>query len=48
MVENIEKVIERGERIELLQDKTEDLRSNAELFQKQGKQLRRMVSAALA
>lgn len=27
MVENIEKVLERGERIELLVDKTDDLRS---------------------
>jgi len=41
MVENIEKVIQRGERIDTLTDKTDDLRANAELFQKQGRQLRR-------
>uniref|UniRef100_A0A7S0RW97 V-SNARE coiled-coil homology domain-containing protein n=1 Tax=Chlamydomonas leiostraca TaxID=1034604 RepID=A0A7S0RW97_9CHLO len=40
MVENIEKVLERGERIELLVDKTDDLRSQAETFQKKGRQLR--------
>lgn len=40
MVENIEKVIERGEKIELLVDKTDDLRSQAEVFQKRGRQLR--------
>lgn len=40
MVENIEKVIERGEKIELLVDKTDDLRSQAQEFQKRGRQLR--------
>eukprot|EP00877_Chromochloris_zofingiensis_P007989 jgi/Chrzof1/3443/Cz12g25180.t1 len=40
MVENIEKVLERGERIELLVDKTDDLRFQAEKFQKSGRQLR--------
>lgn len=40
MVENIEKVLERGEKIELLVDKTEDLRNQAEQFQKKGRQLR--------
>ncbi|KAG2452182.1 hypothetical protein HYH02_003213 [Chlamydomonas schloesseri] len=40
MVENIEKVLERGEKIELLVDKTDDLRNQAEQFQKKGRQLR--------
>lgn len=40
MVENIEKVLERGEKIELLVDKTDDLRFQAEKFQKTGRQLR--------
>ncbi|KAF5838848.1 R-SNARE protein, VAMP72-family [Dunaliella salina] len=40
MVENIEKVLERGERIELLVDKTDVLRNQAEVFQKKGRSLR--------
>ncbi|CAD7700981.1 unnamed protein product [Ostreobium quekettii] len=40
MVENIEKVLERGEKIELLVDKTDDLRFQAEKFHKTGKHLR--------
>ncbi|KAG2482833.1 hypothetical protein HYH03_018270 [Edaphochlamys debaryana] len=40
MVENIEKVLERGEKIELLVDKTDDLRNQAEQFQRKGRQLR--------
>eukprot|EP00775_Hariotina_reticulata_P008911 gene8911-9088_t len=40
MVENVEKVLQRGERIELLVEKTDDLRNQAQMFQKQGKQLR--------
>jgi vesicle-associated membrane protein 7 len=36
-------VLERGERIELLVDKTDDLRFQAEKFQKQGKQLRQKM-----
>lgn len=40
MVENIEKVLERGEKLEVLQDKTDDLRFQAEKFQKTGRQLR--------
>ncbi|GFR41750.1 hypothetical protein Agub_g2505 [Astrephomene gubernaculifera] len=43
MVENIEKVLERGERIELLVDKTDDLRNQAEQFQRKGRQLRRQM-----
>lgn len=40
MVENIEKVLERGEKIELLVDKTDDLRFQAEKFHKTGRHLR--------
>eukprot|EP00201_Polytomella_parva_P016893 CAMPEP_0175051354 /NCGR_PEP_ID=MMETSP0052_2-20121109/7749_1 /TAXON_ID=51329 ORGANISM="Polytomella parva, Strain SAG 63-3" /NCGR_SAMPLE_ID=MMETSP0052_2 /ASSEMBLY_ACC=CAM_ASM_000194 /LENGTH=186 /DNA_ID=CAMNT_0016315621 /DNA_START=138 /DNA_END=698 /DNA_ORIENTATION=- len=40
MVENIEKVLERGEKIEVLVDKTDELRSQAEQFQKKGRLLR--------
>jgi len=43
MMENIEKVLDRGEKIELLVDKTENLRYQADNFQKQGKQLRRRL-----
>eukprot|EP00245_Coleochaete_scutata_P007150 TRINITY_DN22251_c0_g1_i1.p1 TRINITY_DN22251_c0_g1~~TRINITY_DN22251_c0_g1_i1.p1 ORF type:complete len:225 (-),score=47.64 TRINITY_DN22251_c0_g1_i1:1120-1794(-) len=41
MMENIEKVLDRGEKIELLVDKTENLRFQADNFQRQGRQLRR-------
>ncbi|EFJ39880.1 hypothetical protein VOLCADRAFT_70298 [Volvox carteri f. nagariensis] len=40
MVENIEKVLERGEKIELLVDKTDDLRNQVRDFQRKGRQLR--------
>lgn len=40
MVENIDKVLERGERLELLVDKTDNLRFQADKFQKQGRSLR--------
>lgn len=40
MVENIEQVLARGDRIQLLVDRTEDLQAQAQQFQKQGKQLR--------
>lgn len=40
MVENIERVLERGEKIDLLVDRTDDLRNQAEAFQKKGRQLR--------
>ncbi|MCO5604399.1 hypothetical protein L7F22_058564 [Adiantum nelumboides] len=43
MMENIEKVLDRGEKIELLVDKSENLRFQADNFQKQGKQLRRKM-----
>lgn len=40
MMENIEKVLDRGEKLELLVDKTENLRYQADQFQKGGKALR--------
>lgn len=40
MVENIERVLERGEKIELLVDKTDNLRFQADKFHKTGRQLR--------
>lgn len=40
MVENIEKVLERGERIELLVDKTDHLSSEAFLFRKEARKLK--------
>jgi len=43
MVQNIERVLERGERIELLVDKTEALNSNALQFKKQSTNLRRAM-----
>jgi len=43
MMDNIEKVLDRGEKIELLVDKTENLRFQAQDFQKQGTQLRRKM-----
>ncbi|XP_056169223.1 vesicle-associated membrane protein 727 [Syzygium oleosum] len=43
MVDNIEKVLDRGERIELLVDKTENLQFQADIFQRQGRQLRRKM-----
>ncbi|KAG1681167.1 hypothetical protein FOA52_015610 [Chlamydomonas sp. UWO 241] len=43
MVENIEKVLERGEKIELLVDTTEALQQQAAQFQRKGKQLRRAM-----
>lgn len=43
MLQNIEKVMERGEKIEVLVDKTEGLQSTAKEFQKKGKQLRRAM-----
>ena len=41
MSDNIEKVLDRGEKIELLVDKTEQLRFTADNFSKSGKKLRR-------
>lgn len=35
MVENIEKVVVRGEKLQMLQERTEELAASAELFKKQ-------------
>jgi len=43
MVHNIEKVLERGERIELLVDKTESMSQNAFHFKKSSTQLKRAM-----
>lgn len=43
MMENIEKVLDRGEKIELLVDKTENLRSQAQDFKQQGTKVRRKM-----
>ena len=43
MVENIERVLERGERIELLVDKTDGLRDQAARFQASGRALRQKM-----
>jgi len=43
MVHNIEKVLERGERIELLVDKTENLNNSAFKFKKSSTQLKRAM-----
>ncbi|KAL7584760.1 vesicle-associated membrane protein 721 [Lactuca sativa] len=43
MMDNIEKVLDRGEKIELLVDKTESLHSQAQGFRTQGTQLRRKM-----
>ncbi|KAH7294590.1 hypothetical protein KP509_27G008700 [Ceratopteris richardii] len=43
MIENIDKLLDRGERIELLVDKTENLRFQADSFHRQGRQLRRRM-----
>ncbi|PWA53936.1 vesicle-associated membrane protein [Artemisia annua] len=43
MMDNIEKVLDRGEKIELLVDKTENLQFQANSFQIQGRQLRRKM-----
>jgi vesicle-associated membrane protein 7 len=40
MVENIEKVLERGEKIELMVDKTDKLNQQAFKFEKQSKRLK--------
>jgi len=41
MVENIEKVLKRGEKIEVLVDKTESLRFSSDSFRQQSRNLRR-------
>lgn len=43
MMENIEKVLDRGEKIELLVDKTENLRSQAQVFRQNGGQIKRKM-----
>ncbi|CAN6843080.1 unnamed protein product, partial [Brassica oleracea] len=43
MMENIEKVLDCGEKIELLVDKSEDLRSHAQDFRTQGTKIRRKM-----
>ncbi|XP_028773450.1 putative vesicle-associated membrane protein 726 [Neltuma alba] len=43
MMENIEKVLDRGEKIELLVDKTENLRSQAQDFKTQGTKVKRKM-----
>mmetsp|Transcript_17517 Transcript_17517/g.40674 ORF Transcript_17517/g.40674 Transcript_17517/m.40674 type:complete len:166 (-) Transcript_17517:199-696(-) len=43
MVQNIERVLERGERIELLVDKTDNLNTTAFAFRKQSVSLRRAL-----
>ncbi|CAL0329021.1 unnamed protein product [Lupinus luteus] len=43
MVDNIEKILERGDRIELLVDKTSTMQDSAFHFRKQSKRLRRAV-----
>ncbi|CAA2935057.1 vesicle-associated membrane 727 [Olea europaea subsp. europaea] len=43
MMDNIEKVLDRGEKIELLVDKTENLQFQADNFQRHGRQLRRKM-----
>merc|ERR1711937_956937 len=43
MVQNIEKVLDRGERIELLVDKTENLNAAAVKFKKQSAQLQKRM-----
>ncbi|GAB2210969.1 hypothetical protein Droror1_Dr00016259 [Drosera rotundifolia] len=43
MMENIEKVLDRGEKIELLVDKTENLHSQAQNFRKQGTKMKRKM-----
>lgn len=43
MVDNIDKVLQRGERLEVLVDRTEALSMNAEAFRNQGRTLRRTM-----
>ncbi|KAI4326388.1 hypothetical protein MLD38_031709 [Melastoma candidum] len=43
MMENIEKVLDRGEKIDLLVDKTENLHSQAQDFRQQGTKIRRRL-----
>jgi vesicle-associated membrane protein 7 len=41
MIKNIDSVLERGEKLDVLMEKSDDLSKNAHLFKKQGTQLKR-------
>ncbi|MCL7044146.1 hypothetical protein MKW94_002653 [Papaver nudicaule] len=43
MIENIDKVVDRGEKIDILSEKAKDLNSNAQEYKKKGTQLRRKL-----
>lgn len=43
MTQNIEKVLERGEKIEILVDKTEELSTSAQSFQKSSTKLKNQM-----
>ncbi|KAI3980077.1 hypothetical protein MKX01_042731 [Papaver californicum] len=43
MIENIDKVVDRGEKIDILSEKAADLNSNAQEYKKKGTQLRRKL-----
>ncbi|XP_068659003.1 vesicle-associated membrane protein 724 [Aristolochia californica] len=43
MLENIDKAMDRGEKLDTLTEKTEDLRSHAQEFKKQGTHIRRKM-----
>lgn len=43
MIENIDKVLERGERLEFLVDKTANMQGNTFRFRKQARQFRNTV-----
>ncbi|EPS64544.1 hypothetical protein M569_10239 [Genlisea aurea] len=43
MLENIDKTVERGENLTILNDKAEDLRNSAQEFKKQGTEMRRKL-----
>ncbi|OVA14876.1 Synaptobrevin [Macleaya cordata] len=43
MLENIDKALDRGEKLDILTDKTQDLHSQAQEFRKKGTQIRRKM-----
>lgn len=43
MIENIDKVLDRGERLELLVDKTENMQGNTFRFRKQARRYRTIM-----
>lgn len=47
MIENIDRVLERGERIELLVDKTDKLSQNARKFEKSVRYMKRFIIVKL-